>query len=78
LARLASATDRYLDDVVHDAVDEYLERHEVDDAAWRARLVEVVGRLRSGVPPDEESEAIEFGITAARKEVRASRAAGGG
>lgn len=78
LARLASATDRSLGSVVHDAVDEYLTRHEVDDAEWRARLAEVVGRLRAGVPPDETPEAIELEITAAREEVRTSRAAGGG
>ena len=78
LTRLAHATDRSLGDVVHDAVDEYLARHEVDDAAWRARLIEVVRHLRAGVPPGEKSEAIEFEITAAREEVRASRAAGSG
>jgi predicted transcriptional regulator len=77
LTRLARASGRSLDDVVNDAVDEYLERHEVDDAVWRARLAEVVGRLRAGVPPDERAEAIELEITAAREEVRANRAAGG-
>ena len=75
LTRLASATDRNVRDVVRDAVDEYLARHEIDDAAWRARLVEVVGRLRAGVPSAESPEAIECEITAAREEVRVSRAA---
>jgi hypothetical protein len=63
---------------VHDALDEYLARYEVDEAAWRTRLIEVVARLRSGVPSDERPEAIESEIIAARKQVRASRAAGGG
>jgi predicted transcriptional regulator len=78
LARLASASDRSVSDVVHDAVDEYLTRHEVDDAEWRARLVEIVGRLRAGVPAAETPGHIECEITAARLEVRASRASGSG
>lgn len=78
LARLASATDRSMGAVVHDAVDEYLARHEIDDVAWRARLAEVVERLRAGVSPNEDPEAIELEITAAREEVRVSRAAGSG
>lgn len=66
LSRLARATDRGLGDVVHDAVDEYLERHEVGDAAWQARLLEVVARLRAGVPQSERPETIELEITVAR------------
>jgi predicted DNA-binding protein len=77
LVRLARATDRSPGDVVRDAVDEYLMRHEVDDAEWQTRVTAVVARLRSGVPVDEAPEAIEREITAAREEMRASRTTGG-
>ena len=77
LIRLARATDRSPGDVVRDAVDEYLMRHEVDDAEWQARMTAVVARLRSGVPASETPEAIEREITAAREATRANRTARG-
>ena len=77
LVRLARATDRSPADVVRDAVDEYLMRHEVDYAEWQARVVSVVARLRSSVPAGETPEMIESEITAAREEIRGSGTAGG-
>ncbi len=77
LVRLARATDRSPGDVVRDAVDEYLMRHEVDDAEWQARVTAVVARLRSGVPTGEAPAAIEREITVAREEARASNSARG-
>jgi len=77
LDRLARATDRSPEDVVRDAVDEYLMRHEVDDVEWQSRVTAVVTRLRSGIPTGEAPEVIEREITAAREEVRGSGTAGG-
>jgi predicted transcriptional regulator len=77
LVRLARESNRSLGDVVRDAVDEYLMRHELDDEAWRAQLTEVVERLRAGVPGGEPPTAIEREITLAREEARAGRAASG-
>ena len=77
LERLARATDRGPEEVVRDAVDEYLARHAIDDAEWHAQLTAVVARLRAGVPRDEAPEAIEREITKAREEARALRDAGG-
>ena len=77
LVRLARVTDRSPGDVVREAVDEYLMRHEVDDAEWQGRMTAVVARLRSGVPADEAPETVEREITVAREETRASRIARG-
>lgn len=64
LERLASGSDRSVHDLVRQAIDEYLERRDADEA-WRQRFEDVVARIRADV-------------TAAREEVRRERRAARG
>ena len=86
LEEMAARTGRSLDDLVHDAVQEYVERlnggnvgvlppQTLPDAEWQARLAVALDRFRSRVDPAWSENEQESDITAARDEVRRERAA---
>ena len=87
LRHLAVEQDRSFTALVREALDDYLARQglattprvqgprlERPDAAWRARLDAVLGRLRAHAPSDLTPEEIEAEITTAHQEVRQERA----
>jgi hypothetical protein len=86
LRHLAVEQDRSFTAIVREALDDYLVRQglataprvqaprlETPNAAWRARLDDVLGRLRSQAPPELSAAEIESEITAALRDVRAAR-----
>jgi hypothetical protein len=88
LRHLAVEQDRSFTAIVREALDDYLDRRglstaprlqaprlETPNAAWRARLDDVLERLRAHIPSDLSPEEIESEIRAARQEVRQERAA---
>ncbi|MCC7104934.1 MAG: ribbon-helix-helix protein, CopG family, partial [Chloroflexi bacterium] len=75
LEQFAAAERRSVEDLVRQAIDNYLAQRERDRPELRARLESVVAAFREGVPPDATPEEIEAEITAARAEYRAERTA---
>jgi hypothetical protein len=75
LERLAAQERRSVDELVQDAVGDYLARRHRDWSEWGRRFDSVVAQFRAGVPLEATSEAVEAEISAARDEVRAEQAA---
>ena len=74
LERIAARDGRTVDDLVSQAVHDYLARHANGDG-WRGRFDHLLERIQSRRPPDISTEEIEADITAARNEVRQIRRA---
>lgn len=79
---------RPLDDIVRDALNDYLTqrgfptssqlvepRQVIPDEEWRSRFDAALERFRAGIDPDWTAEEIEADIAAALDEVRQERAA---
>jgi predicted transcriptional regulator len=88
LRHLAVEQDTSFTAVVRQAINEYLERNNLDvtalvrgpdysisDEAWHAGMDAALQRIRAGVPADMTSQEIEDLITAASNEVREERRA---
>jgi hypothetical protein len=88
LRYLAAARKRPVEDVLEEALYEYLARNgldyknrvsgprnEIPIEEWRARLDELLREIRADIPKDVTPEEIEAEITAAYEELRQERAA---
>jgi hypothetical protein len=89
LRDLASRDGREPEDVVREALDDYLARRrsqargpassprwQIAEREWRARFEALLERIRADTPPELDPEEIELEITAARTDSGRSRTAG--
>jgi hypothetical protein len=85
LRELALREGREPDDLVREALDDYLARRratserpassprwQIAEREWRARFEALLDRIRADVPPDLNPEEIELEITAARTDKAAA------
>jgi ribbon-helix-helix CopG family protein len=83
LRHLAADQDTSFTAIVRQAINEYLERNNLDvtalvrgplrtlpDPAWSAKMSALLDEIRAHIPPDADADEIEADITLARDEVR--------
>jgi hypothetical protein len=77
LEQIAASEGATVEDLVQQAIRNFLVAHAEPDPDWQSRFDEVIGRIQNRIPPDIAPEEIEADVRAARAEVREARRARG-
>jgi hypothetical protein len=75
LERLAATEGSTIENLVQQAVHDFLARHAGPDPDWQRRFDDLITRIQSRIPPEIGPDEIEADVNAAIAEVRAERRA---